>query len=74
MSASHQPAVYAAPEQPLTRADFAAIARRLTADLATLRGAVRTRSGDTNAALVHDHAAGAVHRLLDAAGAYEGER
>lgn len=68
--ASHQPAIYAAPERP----DYATLAQRLTADLAMLRAAVKDRSGEANAALVHDHAAGALHRLLDAAGAYEVRR
>lgn len=70
MNESHQPAIYAAPER-LSPADYARIAQRLTADLATLRAAVKARSGEANAALAHDHAAGALHRLLDAAGAYE---
>lgn len=59
-----------APERP----DYGALARRLTADLATLRAAVEDRSGVTNARALHDHAASALHRLLDAAGAYEVRR
>ena len=56
------------------RPDFAAIARRITADLETLSAAVRERSGADNARALRDHAAGAVHRLLDGAGAYEVRR
>lgn len=77
MNESHQPAIFAASQSrddregdATTHPDYAAIARRLTADLAALRAAVKARSGETNATLVHDHAAGALHRLLDAAGAY----
>ena len=55
----------------LTSADYAALAQRLTTDLATLRAAVKDRSGAPNATALHDHAASALHRLLDAAGAYE---
>lgn len=68
MSESHQPAITTADDP--ARPDYAAIAQRLTADLAALREAVKARSGKTNAAALHDHAAGALHRLLDAAGAY----
>jgi hypothetical protein len=69
VSESHQPAIHAAPARP----DYAAIARRATADLATLRAAVEARGGASNAAALHDHAAQAFHRLLDASGAYAPE-
>lgn len=54
-----------------SRADFALRAQRLTEDLAWLRELTAGRAGAANAKLMHDDAAGALHRLLAAAGAYE---
>ncbi len=54
-----------------SRAEYAARAQRLTADLAWLRELTAARAGAANAKLMHDDAAGALHRLLAAAGAYE---
>lgn len=50
---------------------FAALARAHTEALARLRDAVAARAGAANAALLHDDAAAAFHRLFAAAGAYE---
>lgn len=52
------------------RAEIAACARRVTEELAYLRGIVATRSGDDNARLMHDHAARGAHQLIAATGVY----
>lgn len=53
------------------RAELARLAREHTAALTRLRAVVAARAGDANATLLHDDAAGAFHRLLGAAGAYD---
>lgn len=55
----------------LDRAELARLAREHTAALTRLRAAVAARAGDANATLLHDDAAGAFHRMLGAAGAYD---
>jgi len=72
MSASHQPAIYAAPGLPTARrAMLAELARAHTATLHALRGYVAERSGAENAEALHEHARAAFHQLLAAAGAYD---
>jgi len=55
---------------PEQRAEIAATARRITEELAYLRLLVASRAGESNAAMLHDHAANATHRLIDATGVY----
>ena len=55
---------------PEQRAEIAATARRITAELAYLRLLVASRAGESNAAMLHDHAARGVHQLLAATGVY----
>ena len=55
---------------PEQRAEIAACARRITAELARLRPLVAARAGESNAAMLHDHAARGAHQLIAATGVY----
>lgn len=71
MSDTHHITATTSPAPALTRDDLAKIAQAETHLLGVLRAAVARRSGDANAATLHDGAAAAFHQLFAAAGAYD---